>query len=74
MKRGAERRKPPRVRTDTHDIRDVVAYVAKHIDDDQAVGKALRRVVRKGTTGQVAAFNAALIDLLRSHAESNESG
>ena len=64
----------PGVRTDTHDIRDVVAYVEKHIDDDQVVGRALRRVVRKGTTGQVAAFNAALIDLLRSHAESNESG
>ena len=64
----------PRVRSGTHDIRDVVAYVEKHIDDDQAVGRALRRVVRKGTTGQVAAFNAALIDLLRSHAESNEPG
>ena len=64
----------PRMRTDTHDIRDVVAYVEKHIDDDQAVGRALRRVVRKGTTGQVAAFSAALIDLLRSHAKSNESG
>ena len=64
----------PRVRTDTHDIRDVVAYVEKHIDDDQIVGRALRRVVRKGTTGQVAAFNAALIDLLRSHADSSESG
>ena len=64
----------PRVRSDTHDIRDVVAYVEKHIDDDQAVGRALRRVVRKGTTGQVAAFNAALIDLLRSHAKSNELG
>ena len=64
----------PRVRTGTQDIRDVVAYVEKHIDDDQAVGRALRRVVRKGTTGQVAAFNAALIDLLRSHTESNELG
>ena len=64
----------PRVRTDTHDIREVVAYVEKHIDDDQVVGRALRRVVRKGTTGQVAAFIAALIDLLRSHTESNEPG
>ena len=64
----------PRVRTGSQDIRDVVAYVEKHIDDDQAVGRALRRVVRKGTTGQVAAFNAALIDLLRSHTESNELG
>lgn len=64
----------PRVRTDTQDVRDVVAYVEKHIDDDQVVGRALRRVVRKGTTGQIAAFSAALIDLLRSHAKSNEPG
>ena len=64
----------PAFDSDTHDIRDVVAYVEKHIDDDQAVGRALRRVVRKGTTGQVAAFNAALIDLLRSHGKSKELG
>ena len=64
----------PRVRTDPQDIRDVVSYVEKHIDDDRVVGRALRRVVRKGTTGQVAGFSAALIDLLRSHPEPNEPG
>ena len=72
--------KPPseydgaRVRTGGHDIRDVVSYVEKHIDDDRAVGKVLRRVVRKGTTGEVAAFSAALIDLLRAHPEPSEPG
>lgn len=64
----------PRVRAGTHDIRDVVSYVEKHIDDDRAVGRALRRVVQKGTTGQVAAFNAALIDLLRSRSGPTEPG
>ncbi len=56
----------PTVPTGTNDIRNVIRYVEKHIDDDLAVGKALRRVVRKGTIGQIAAFNAALVDLLRS--------
>ena len=59
----------PPVRTSSHDIRDVVSYVEKHLDDDRVVGKTLRRVARKGTTGEVAAFSAALIDLLRSHHE-----
>ena len=59
----------PPVRTSSHDIRDVVSYVEKYIDDDRVVGKTLRRVARKGTTGEVAAFSAALIDLLRSHHE-----
>lgn len=43
----------------------VVAYASEHIRDDEAIGRALRRVVRKGTTGEVAAFTAALVDLLR---------
>lgn len=63
-----------RVRAGTHDIRDVVSYVEKHVDDDRAVGRVPRRVVRKGTTGEVAAFSAALIDLLRSHPEPKEPG
>lgn len=63
-----------RARTGAHDIRDVVSYVEKHINDDRVVGRALRRVVRKGTVGEVAAFTAELIDLLRSHPETNEPG
>ena len=34
-------------------------------DDDRAVGAALRRVLNKGTPGQIAAFTSALIDQLR---------
>ena len=49
----------------THDIQAVVAYVHEHIHDDKAIGRALRRVVRKGTTGEVAGFTAAVVDLLR---------
>ena len=62
----------PRVRVGAHDIRKVVSYVERHIDDDREVGRTLRRVVKKGTTGEVAAFSAALIDLLRSHSEPSE--
>ena len=50
---------------ETHDVQVVVSYVEKHINDDLVVGRALRRVVHKGTMGEIAAFNAALIDLLR---------
>ena len=62
------------VRVGAHDIPGVVSYVEKHIGDDRLVGKTLRRVVRKGTTGEIAAFSAALIDLLRSHPETGEPG
>ena len=31
----------------------------------RAIGRALRRVVRKGSTGEIAGFMAALVDLLR---------
>ena len=55
----------PKERADAHDIREVVSYMKEHIDDDQVVGRALRRVVQKGTTGDVAGFTAALVDLLR---------
>lgn len=55
-------------------IQDVVTYVAQHIDNDKKVMDALRRVVRKGTRGEVAAFTAALIDMLhRSDAETDGS-
>lgn len=50
---------------DKHDIRAVVTYAREHIQDDEAVGRALRRVVRKGSTGEIAGFLAALVDLLK---------
>ena len=55
-----------------HSVQQVVLFVEKHINDDAAVGRALRRVVCKGTTGEIAAFTAALIDLLRSHPKPND--
>ena len=47
------------------DLQLALDYLAEHKDDDKALGAALRRVVNKGTTGQVAVFTAALIDELR---------
>lgn len=40
-------------------------YIAKHKDDDKSIGGALRRVVNKGTRGQIAAFTSTLIEHLR---------
>lgn len=40
-------------------------YIAEHKSDDKYIGVALRGVVTRGTTGQIAAFTSALIDLLR---------
>ena len=58
---NSNRLEPP----DAHDIQDVVAYVREHCHDDRAIGRALRRVVRKGTAGEIAGFTVALVDLLR---------
>ena len=52
-----------------HDIREVVAFMEKHIDDDRLVGKTFRRVVSKGTTADIAAFAAALVRMLGKDAE-----
>ena len=49
----------------------VVAYVAGRISDDKAVGSTLRRVVQTGTTGEIAGFVAALVELLRGHSSSS---
>ena len=47
------------------DLQRAVDYVRKHRDDDQMVGKALRRVVSEGSIGEIAAFMASLIQILR---------
>ena len=47
------------------DLQRALDYMAERKDDDRALGVALRRVVYKGTPGQIAAFTAALIDELR---------
>lgn len=48
-------------------LKDVLLYVEKHIDNDEKIGLALRRVVNKGTKGQVLEFTAKLVDLLDKH-------
>ena len=45
-------------------LRDVLIYVEQHIDSDEKVGAALRRVASKGTKGEVFEFTAKLIDIL----------
>ncbi len=46
------------------DLQAELHDMEKFKDDDKAVGAALRRVVNKGTSGQIAAFTSALIDKL----------
>ena len=47
------------------DLEGALNYIKEHNGDDKAIGLALRGVVTRGTTGQIAAFTAALIDHLR---------
>ena len=49
----------------TSDIQDVLSFVEKRIADDAVIGRAFRKVVRKGTPGQIHEFAGKLIDLLR---------
>ena len=51
------------------DLDGALEYIAEHNGSDQAIGVALRGVVTRGTTGQIAAFTAALIDYLREREE-----
>ena len=48
-------------------VEDVLEFLRPRINDDREVGRVLRRVVRTGSVGEVAAVNAQLIDLLRQH-------
>ena len=43
----------------------MVDYLREHRDDDRRVGSAIRRVINKGTDGQISAFLAAVVDCLR---------
>lgn len=51
------------------DLDGALGYIEEHKGSDQAIGFALRGVVTRGTTGQIAAFTAALIDYLREREE-----
>lgn len=66
---------PRRTRVASHGSREdrvagVVAYVEGRISDDRVLGSTLRRVVQTGTTGEVAGFVTALVELLRRHSSS----
>ena len=66
--------KPPsRVRggPEKPSLKDVLIYVEKHIDSDEKVGAALRRVASKGTRGEVFEFTAKLIDILHRYQDSS---
>ena len=47
------------------DLRAVLSYIEEHIDSDEQIGRTLRRVVSKGTPGEILEFAGKLIDLLR---------
>ncbi len=47
------------------DLQAALEHIEKHKADDKVIGASLRRVVNKGTPGQIAAFTAALIDQMR---------
>ena len=47
------------------DLQGAVDYVTMHKDNDESIGKALRKVVHQGTPGEVAGFTAALVALLQ---------
>jgi ADP-ribosylglycohydrolase len=55
------------------DLQRALDYIAEHKDDDKSIGVALRRVVNKGTTGQIAAFTSALIDYIRQSEKTQRS-
>ena len=54
------------------DLQSALNYVKKNIDDDHAVGASLRRVIEKGSTGQVSAFITILVDYI-SNIEKNSN-
>ena len=47
------------------DLQRALDYVREHRGDDRIVGRALRRLVNEGSIGEIAAFTASLIELLR---------
>ena len=47
------------------DLEAFLRYLEKHKDDDRRVGRAIRRVVNRGTQGQIAVFLSEMVDHLR---------
>ena len=54
------------------DLQRAVDYVREHREDDQMIGKALRRVVSEGSIGEIAAFTASLINILQQPGKQND--
>ena len=55
---------PSQARTDDDKFELLLRYLEEHIDDDLWVGRALRRVVEKGTPSQAMEFLAAYLRLV----------
>ncbi len=47
------------------DLQAAVNYAKEHREDDERIGKALRRVANEGTPEEIAGFTAALVALIR---------
>ena len=47
------------------DLQKALSYVREHIKNNEKIGGALRRVVSKGTPGEIHEFTGKLIDLLQ---------
>ena len=46
-------------------LQAAVKYVREHREDDERIGKALRRVASEGSPEEIAGFMAALVVLIR---------
>ena len=56
---------PSQARTDESKFELLLRYLEEHIDDDLCVGRALRRVVERGTPSQAMEFLAAYYRLIK---------
>lgn len=60
-------------RSESIDLQRALDYIAKKIQDNESIGRALRRVVDKGTPGEIAAFTAILIDRIRQFGKTRQA-
>ena len=51
------------------DMQRALQYLNEHVDDDKCVGRAFRRVARRGTTEQILEFMAAYVRLINGGAK-----
>ena len=62
---GRHERSPSKPQQTRFDLDRALAYVREHHRNDRDIGRAIRRVVRKGNEGELAVFLASLINLLK---------